>query len=47
MKHTKLSFHDQYHYLNVDIVKYFESISHKEIYFKTPITNKYKYLLKV
>ena len=39
-------FYSQYHYLNVDVVKCFDKISHQVIFDKIPLTNKYLYLIK-
>jgi hypothetical protein len=33
-------------YINVNINKYFDEISHKKIYELTPLTNKYRYFIK-
>ena len=42
----KFQFFSAYYYLNVDVVKCFEKISHNAIFEKTPLTNKYLFLLK-
>lgn len=39
-------FFSQYYYLNVDVEKCFEKISHDAIFEKTPLTNKYLFVLK-
>lgn len=39
-------FHSQYYYLNVDIIKCFDQISHQVIFEKVPLANKYMYLIK-
>nr|YP_010377420.1 hypothetical protein NDC64_mgp21 [Navicula tsukamotoi]QYB23107.1 hypothetical protein [Navicula tsukamotoi] len=39
-------FFSAYYYLNVDLVKCFEKISHDAIFEKTPLTNKYLFVLK-
>lgn len=39
-------FYSQYHYLNVDVIKCFDKISHQVIFEKIPLTNKYLYLIK-
>jgi retron-type reverse transcriptase len=38
--------YSQYHYLNVDIVKCFDKISHQTIYERIPLTNKYLFFIK-
>jgi retron-type reverse transcriptase len=38
--------YSQYYYLNVDIVKCFDKISHKTIYEKVPLANKYLFFIK-
>jgi len=42
----KFKFFSAYYYLNVDIVKCFEKMSHVAIFEKTPLTNKYLFVLK-
>ena len=43
---VSFKFYSQYYYLDVDIVKCFDKISHQVIYEKVPLTNKYLYLIK-
>ena len=45
-KPVPFKFHSQYYYLNVDIVKCFDQISHQTIFEKVPLANKYLYLIK-
>ena len=45
-KPAPFKFHSQYYYLNVDIVKCFDQISHQVIFEKVPLANKYLYLIK-
>lgn len=39
-------FYSQYYYLNVDVIKCFDKISHEVIFDKIPISNKHLYLIK-
>ena len=45
-KHVPFKFYSQYYYLNVDIVKCFDKISHKTIYESIPLANKYLFFIK-
>jgi len=45
-KSIPFKFHSQYYYLNIDVVKCFDKISHQVIYDKIPLVNKYLYLIK-
>ena len=45
-KPVTFKFGSQYYYLNVDIVKCFDQISHKAITEKVPLTHNYLYLIK-
>lgn len=45
-KPVPFKFHSQYYYLNVDIVKCFDRISHQTIYEKIPLTSKYLFFIK-
>lgn len=45
-KYKLVPFYSQYYYLNVDIVKCFDKISHNTIYGKVPLTNKYLFFIK-
>ena len=45
-KPVSLKLYSQYYYLNVDIVKCFDKISHKIIYEKVPLANKYLFFIK-
>jgi len=45
-KPIPLKLYSQYYYLNVDIVKCFDKISHKTIYEKVPLANKYLFFIK-
>lgn len=45
-KSIPFKFHSQYYYLNVDIEKCFDQISHQTIFEKVPLANKYLYLIK-
>jgi len=45
-KPTSFKFHSQYYYLNVDIIKCFDQISHQVIFEKVPLASKYLYLIK-
>lgn len=45
-KPVPFKLHSQYYYLNVDIVKCFDKISHQTIYEKTPLTSKYLFFIK-
>jgi retron-type reverse transcriptase len=45
-KFALFKFYSQYYYLNVDIVKCFDQMSHQVIFEKVPLANKYLYLMK-
>lgn len=45
-KSVSFKLSSQYYYLNVDIVKCFDKISHQTIYEKIPLTNKYLFFIK-
>lgn len=45
-KPIPFKFHSQYHYLNVDITKCFDQMSHQVIFEKVSLANKYLYLIK-
>lgn len=45
-KPVPFKLYSQYYYLNVDIVKCFDKISHKIIYEKVPLTSKYLFFIK-
>ena len=45
-KRVPFKLYSQYYYLNVDIVKCFDKISHNIIYEKVPLTNKYLFFIK-
>jgi len=45
-KLASFKFHSQYYYLNVDIVKCFDQISHQTIYDKIPLSSKYLFFIK-
>ena len=45
-KPISFKLYSQYYYLNVDIVKCFDKISHETIYEKVPLANKYLFFIK-
>ena len=45
-KPVSFKFHSQYYYLNVDVIKCFDKISHQVILEKIPLTNKYLHFIK-